>query len=163
MTELISNVILCMRDFQEKNCIKKQCVTNTQYLYDCIRMNTSSKVKAKPVIVVSIDDELHTFLCVGGHLVIVLDDDTIIEPSYDIFSLKNKSYFDNIKDFMNSFDNKSNCMNEELNKEFTFMLKKSVGHFLNFIKLAERINNGELVICDKDFYNNQADYIEKKL
>ena len=29
------------------------------------------------------------------------------------------------------------------------------------MKLAEQINNGEFIICDKQFYNNQADYIEK--
>jgi hypothetical protein len=32
----ISNIILSMREFQKKNCIKEQCVTNVQYLYDCI-------------------------------------------------------------------------------------------------------------------------------
>jgi len=38
--------------------------------------------------------------------------------------------------------------------------KKTISEFINFTKLAERINNGELLICDKKFYDNQADYIE---
>uniref|UniRef100_A0A6C0LE21 Uncharacterized protein n=1 Tax=viral metagenome TaxID=1070528 RepID=A0A6C0LE21_9ZZZZ len=156
MTErFISNVVIGMREFQRINCIKNECVTNVQYLYDCFKINSASAIKAKPVIVVSIDDETQTFICVGGHLIILLDDnETIIDPSYDVFSLKNKSYYDNIKDLMDSFNNES----KEILKQ---IFQKSISKFLEFIKLADRINNGELVICDKKFYNNQADYIEK--
>jgi hypothetical protein len=37
MEIIISNIVLSMRDFQKENNIKKQCVTNTQYLYDTIK------------------------------------------------------------------------------------------------------------------------------
>jgi hypothetical protein len=147
---MISNIVLSMREFQKTHCIKEQCVTNAQYLYDCIKVNSLYNVKVKPVIVVSFDNVTKSVVCVGGHLIVVLDDETIFEPSYDVFALKNKSYFDNIKMLMDSYDN-----------ELKTILKKSICYFIPFVKLAERINNGELVICDKDFYNNQADYIDK--
>lgn len=150
---MISNIVISMREFQEKNCIRKQCVTNTQYLYDCIKMNTLSDVKVKPVIVLSTDKETSTFTMISGHLVVVLldDNETIIDPSYDVFILQNKSYFDNIKDLMDNCDNET--------RQF---VKKGISDFINFITLAERINNGECVICDKEFYNRQADYIENQ-
>ena len=33
--------------------------------------------------------------------------------------------------------------------------------FLKFIKHASDINNGDCLVCNKDIYHKQADYIEK--
>ena len=151
---LIANIILSMREYQKENNIKKQCVTNAQYLYDIIKMNSISNVKTKAVFVFSYNNEEDTAIFVGGHLVVELDDETIIEPSYDIFCLKNKSYFDNIKDLVNIFDNKN-----ELKTKFD--IKKLICDHIHFMKISEQINNGELLITDKEHYNKQADYIEK--
>jgi len=152
---LISNIILSMREFQKENNIKSQCVTNTQYLYDIIKNNSSiTNVKAKAVYVFSNGAETTTGHFVSGHLVVVLDDGTIIDPSYDVFCLKNKSYFDNIKDLMDRFDDK-NKLNTKID------IRNMVSQHIHFMKLAEQINNGELIITDKKFYNDQADYIEK--
>ena len=152
---LIANIILSMREFQKENNIRKQCVTNCQYLYDIIKMNSSSSnVKTKAVLVFSADDEADACTFVGGHLVVVLSDETVIEPSYDIFCLKNKSYFDNIKDFIDIFADKV-----ELKTRID--VKKIVSEHICFMKLAEQINNGEHLITEDKFYNEQADYIEK--
>ena len=156
MEIFISNIVLSMREFQKNNGIKKQCVTNTQYLYDIIKMNNINNVKAKAVFVFSSDDDTDTGVFVGGHLVVILDDETIIEPSYDIFCLKNKSYFDNIKDLMDMFND-----NDKVNLKSRLDIKKIVCDHIHFIKLAEQINNGQLTITEKKFYNHQADYIEK--
>lgn len=150
----IANIILSMREYQKENNIKNQCVTNTQYLYDIIKMNSISNVKTKAVYVFSGNYEEDTAIFVGGHLVVELDDETIIEPSYDIFSLKNKSYFDNIKDLLNIFDNKV-----ELKTKIN--INKLIYDNIQFMKISEQINNGELLISDKEHYNKQADYIEK--
>lgn len=154
-TILLANIILSMREYQEKECIKNKCVTNSQYLYNFIKkISSSTNVTVKAVIVLSHDKELDTTTCVGGHLVVILDDnteeETIIDASYDVFSLKNKLYFDNIKDFMHI-----------LKKEDKYLFKKSICDFIEFIKIADKINNGELLNSDKQFYNNQRDYIEK--
>ena len=152
---LVANIILSMREFQKENNIRKQCLTNSQYLYDIIKMNfSSSNVKTKAVLVFSGDDEANVGTIVGGHLVVILGDETVIEPSYDIFCLKNKSYFDNIKDFMDAFVDKVELKNR-------LDVKKIVSEHISFMKFAEQINNGEHVITEDKFYNEQADYIEK--
>lgn len=155
---ILGNIILSMREFQEKNGITKQCITNAQYLYDIIKMNTSNDVKVNAVIVVSVDEETNTYVIVGGHLVVVGDDDekTIIDPSYETFCLKNKLYFDNIRDMLDIFDNKSK---EKLNTKID--LKKVLQEHIKFMKFAEQINRGECIITEKKFYNDQADYIDK--
>jgi hypothetical protein len=149
---LISNIILSMREFQKENNIKKQCITNTKYLYDIIRRNCKNDVKTKAVFVFSSDEEIGNNIVLGGHLVVVVDGE-IIEPSYDIFSLKNKLYFDNIRDLIDIFDNKT-----ELKTKID--IKKLMIDHIDFIKLAEKINKGQFLITEKKFYNEQADYIE---
>jgi len=150
---LISNIILSMREFQKKNNIKNKCASNTQYLYDTIKMNSDSNVKIKAVFVFSNDTETDTAIFVGGHLVVILGEETMIDPSYDIFCLKNKSYFDNIKDLMDMVDNKNKLKTK-------IDIKKLISDHIDFIKVAEQINNSEHIITEK-FYNEQADYIEK--
>ena len=153
---MISDIVRFMREFQEQNCIIKQCITNAQYLYDFIKTNGIINVKVKAVIVISNNYDKISII-VGGYLVVVLDDKHIIDPSNEIFTLKDKSYFDNIKDFTNNFNLETS--NQENNRE---LIKQTIHTFLRFYKIAEQINNGELIITDKEFYNNQADYIEKK-
>lgn len=158
---IMSNIILSMREYQKENNITRQCVANAQYLYDTIKMNYSfsfNNIKTKAVIVFSNNNEEQTQKIVAGHLVIELDDGLLIEPSYDVFSLKNKSYFDNIKDLLNTFDNKDEF-------KTNIKTKKLIYDHINFVKISEQINNGELLIAhDKDkweHYNKQADYVEK--
>lgn len=144
-----------MRNFQKENCIKNQCVTNVQYLYDCIKNNESINIsiKIKPVIVVSICENR----CIAGHLVLSIYEDNeeiIIDPSYDVFSIKNKYYYDNIKSFT------ENCCDKS-NSESKVFAQNIISTFMKFVKLADQMNNGKFLICDKEFYNNQADYIEK--
>jgi hypothetical protein len=157
MEKTISNIILSMRKFQKNNNIKKQCLTNTQYLYDIIKSNNINNVKVKAVFALSNNYDTDTSVFVGGHLILVLDNDVIIDPSYDIFSLKNISYFYNIKDLINTTNTTLSVNNK--NKLKTIYRELMCNH-CRFIKLAERINNGELIITDKIHYNNQADYIE---
>jgi len=153
----ISNIILSMREFQEKNGIKKQCVTNTQYLYDCIKMNfNNANVKAKALLVASLDIESGTFVITAGHLVVILDDEIIIDASHDVFSLKNKTYFHNVNDLISNFHHKDKLRTN-------FDIKELIHNHLHFMKLAEQINNGACIKSNKKFYNDQADYIDKLL
>ena len=47
------DIILSMREYQKENNVKNQCVTNAQYLYDTIKINSNSNVKTKAVLVFS--------------------------------------------------------------------------------------------------------------
>ena len=126
---MIANIILSVRKYQKKNNIKKQCVTNCQYLYDIIKMNSNSNVKTKSVIACSVNYEENTTIVISGHIIVVLDDETIIEPSYDIFSLENVSYFENIKDFIRAFEDKNVLKTK-------FDIKKILNDHIKFKKMV---------------------------
>jgi len=68
--------------------------------------------------------------------------------------VKNRLYFDNIKDLANIF-------NDNVKLKSKIDIKKIICDHIHFMKISEQINNGELIIADKEHYNKQADYIEK--
>jgi hypothetical protein len=147
---ILANIVLLMREYQKKHNIKRQCVTNCQYLYDTFKANYPlSDVKVKAVIgILSNEDETIIY---EGHVVVEVEE-VIFEPSYEVYSIRNIEYFDNIKQFKNvfAFRNKND-------------MKDTIKEFINFTKIADTINNGELTITDKEHYDNQADYVEEKI
>lgn len=145
----IATVILIMREYQKKHDIKDQCLTNTQFAYDCWKHNGVPSVKAKAVIALGENDEGDLVL-VMGHAILSVDG-LYFEPSYQVFSLKNVAYYDSIKDLKDSVSN-------AILKRYD--LRQILKHHISFVKLAEGINNGELLICDKKYYDDQADYVE---
>jgi hypothetical protein len=94
----------------------------------------------------------HRTIIYAGHLVVEVDEEFIIEPSYEVCSIDNILYFDNIKAFMNKY--KIPDTND---------MKHLIKDFVSFTKLADAINNGELTITDKEYYQNQANYVEQKI
>ena len=148
---MLGNMVLLMREYQKKHKIKKQCVTNCQYFYDNFKANCPlNTIKVKAVIGISLNDD--RTIVYAGHVVVEVDEEFIIEPSYEVYSMYNIEYFDNIKQLMNvfAFPNKND-------------MKDAIKEFICFTKLADTINNGELTITDKEHYNNQADYVEEKI
>jgi len=145
MEEKIGKIVKLMREYQSKNGIKKACVTNTQYLYNKIVGYTDSKVRVIPVIVIS-NEKGKTKIVI--HLVVSVDEELIIDPSYDVYRLKNKKYYVNIKDFICNVGNKT----EEI-------VKKIISEYIDFKKISERINKGELLMYNKD----QEEYIDKNM
>ena len=152
--------ILLMREFQKQHNIKGQCITNVQYLYDAMKHNAkyygfqSNEIVVKPVIVLSNDSYNNVTNIVSGHLVVMIND-IILDPSYEVFSKPNKIYFETIQEFTNSFD--KTIMKREFNVRELMLMH------IKFEKFANDITKGKFIICDKDFYDNQADYVETKL
>ena len=136
-----------MIQYQRDNQITKQCVTNTQYLFDCINQERKNKAKAKAVIVFMRNDDSLTIT--AGHILVEYDN-TLIDPSYEISKNENAEYYDSIKVLRKRY--------ELSTSELKFLIETHS----RFIKLADRINSGELTISDLDHYNKQADYIENK-
>lgn len=154
MDPRIVDIMAYMLDYQSKNAIKRECMTNVQYLYDSIKMSTNIKCKVKSVMVTNLDDNNFTFI--SPHLVIELED-RIIDPSYDVFILlKNKRYYDNVKDLLDSFDKKGKSL-------FIKNYKHGFDKFLEFNKLADKMNSGICMVHDSVFYNTQADYVAKMI
>ena len=147
---MLGNMVLLMREYQKKHNIKKQCVTNCQYLYDTLKANYPlNNIKVKAVLGISSNDD--RTIIYEGHVVVDVDEKFILEPSYEVYSTDNIEYFDNIKQFMNKYKIPKNDM------------KGVIKEFIDFTKLADAINNEELTITDTEYYNNQADYVEEKI
>ena len=149
---MLANIVLYMREYQKMHNIKKQCVTNCQYLYDNLKANFPlNDIKVKAVIGISSKKDIDTTILYAGHVVVVVDEEFIFEPSYEVYSIDNIEYFDNIKKFTNSVSNLNNNSKKHVIKEF-----------IDFKKIADSINNGEALV-EKEYYNKQADYVQDKL
>ena len=145
---MLANIVLYMREYQKMHNIKKQCITNCQYLYDNLKANMPShNIKVKAVIGISSNEDIDTTILYAGHVVVEVDEEFIFEPSYEVYSIDNIEYFDNIKIFINSVTNINNSDKKHVIKEF-----------IDFQKLADSINNGEALV-EKEYYNKQADYV----
>ena len=82
---IIKKLAQYMRQYQKENGIEKNCATNVQLLYDMIETNQFCKAKVKAVLVFSEDKN---DIVATSYLVIELYDGTVIDPSYDTYSLK---------------------------------------------------------------------------
>ena len=160
--DYIDNLIMlknAMYEYQKQNNITKQCVTNTQYLFDSYKASLKNRcqVKVKAVIVSSTNESMTDHFLTAGHVVVAIADNgsndfsNIIEPSYEINCRKNIEYYDNVKDFIK-------YSHQELLKKYN--MKVVIKGHIDFTKIAEKMNNGELCITDRELYHKQADYVE---
>lgn len=146
--ETVKEIILFpMLEYQKSNNIKGQCITNVQFLYDRITKNSKHiNPKARAVICFYNDHDIKASIFIV-HMVIIINDE-VVDPSFEIYSKEGVKYFDNWSTL-------------EYNIKIPDNLKHGLlSNLLKFIKLSDEINNGGLIITDKDFYNKQADYIE---
>jgi len=133
-----------MRHYQCENKTVGKCVTNTQYLIDCIRYNLPH-LSAKAIPAIAKSGALLTI-----HMVVTING-RIVDPSYEICSMDNVQYYRTIGDLASKVDVGTG--------DFT---KRLLSEFIVFTKLADRINNKEdIVITDKEYYDGQADFIDK--
>jgi len=172
----ISKLCSAMREYQKNNNIVEQCMTNTQTLYDIVKLTyPDADVKAIPVICLNYIDvsdavvktaENCCFTTLGQscfenleeddtpilkqtiHLILKVND-IFYEPSYELYTAKAR-YFTSIKNLLDGVVPNTIIKNN---------LKNILPHFLHFVDLSERINKGELLIADKEYYNNQLDYL----
>lgn len=143
-----------MHQYQKANNVKQECVTNVQYLIDQLH-SIGIKCKASAVIVMSKN------VINRGHVVIILDDGSVVDPSYEIAKLQNIQYYDNIRAFTDIFHKE--CFEDEQTK--TDFLKLVIKDFLHFTGLADKINNSlqhgnSFLVFDEEHYNKQADFMD---
>ena len=142
-------------EYQKKHNIKNQCITNVQYFRDSLYFS-GHDVEVKAVICVR--DINGTRFIYTGHLIICLDKDTYIDPSYEFQPVQNNTYFHSMDEFIKF--TKNTTMSEIIDKE---KLKKQMSNFLNFVKHANTINNNECIVASKNYYNKLADYVENQM
>lgn len=137
-----------MLTYQRENKITNQCVTNALFYKDCLNAN-GHKAKAKAVIARWVDEEYKINRLVI-HMVVDIGDGHIIDPSYEI-TIKNAEYNDKI------------CALPKELIHHTGLLKDTITKFIEFHSTAERINNNGCLVSNLEYYNLQADYVEKIL
>jgi hypothetical protein len=144
----IKSIILMMRAYQRKNSTTEMCMTNTQYLYDCVKASfPDMDVKAKAVIC-GVNNYKGVDQAFIIHLMIIVDG-VYYEPSHELHELK-PIYFSSIKNLLDGV-----VPNTIIKDNLSDLLPK----FLHFVKLEEDINAGGLLITDKEYYNEQADFV----
>jgi hypothetical protein len=156
--EHLKLIVDSMRKYQKNNNIKGKCITNTQYLYKIIKHYSNWNVKAKTVFAVSIDNITNSVVTII-HIVIMVEDKYIIDPSYEVFSKNNLSYYDNVEDYVKFMNSCKTCLEIKNKKKET--IKISIREFIKFLEYSKKINEGNgIELVDDDYYNKQADFIE---
>ena len=153
--ELVAlHIINLMNQYQQQNQIKNECSTNTQYLYDCIRESfphCDIKVKAVGVFFETYENQTTLLPYNGGHVVVIINK-KIFDPSYEISS-QDGEYFQTLKEVG---DNKFLKLS---NKNVKRVI---INKFLEFQKMAEEKNKGEVMVSNREYYDQQADFIDNQ-
>ena len=142
----MENIVLQMMNFQHFNNIKGACATNAKCMSDYLKKTyPDKKIEVYPAIVTS--DSL-----VRIHL-IILADEALIDSSYDVFSLENKRYYLNIKEFVDAIENPADKQNE---------LRSLGKDFMKYLECANQINAGEFENFNAELYEKQTEYVDLK-
>ena len=134
--------------YQKERGIRDQCMTNSQYIYDCLRFSGVSSARVCATLVIHPEGEE---LRVITHLVVRVND-AIVDASYDIASLKGKKYCFTVAEALEALKGVS------VSPEFK---KANIKNFVWFLDLARRMNAGEILVADGAHYNQQADFLEE--
>jgi hypothetical protein len=155
MEAIISQIINEIRQYQKNKNIKNMCVTNVAFLYNTIIGFGFKNIKAKSAISVYIDIDKKLLRICAGHILLLLDD-IIIEPSYDIYCHSDVKYFFTIKELMNYIKNINYFITEEFNLKF--IIEKNI----KFMEIEKQINYGD-VIGDPCYYTELENHILDKM
>jgi len=136
-----------MMNFQHFYKIKGACATNAKCMSDYLKKTyPDKKIEVYPAIVTS-DEGVRVHL-------IILADEALIDSSYDVFSLENKKYYLNIKEFVDAIENPADKQNE---------LKSLGKDFMKYLDCANEINSGIFENFNSELYNKQTEYVNLKL
>jgi hypothetical protein len=146
----INKLTVAMFEYQKTNNIVKQCVTNTQILYDFILANFP-ELEPKPVAVICYysdpDNDTGIFL---NHVVLQIKNVEILEPSYEVFIKPNVRYFKDINHCIKCFPDRNN------HKHF---IQELLTKHLGFINITSKMINGELMVVSLAYYHDIHNYI----
>ena len=143
----MENIVLQMMNFQHFYKIKGACATNAKCMSDYLKKTyPDKKIEVYPAIVTS-DEGVRVHL-------IILADEALVDSSYDVFSLENKRYYLNIKEFVDAIENPANKQNE---------LRNLGKDFMKYLDCANEINSGTFENFNAELYNKQTEYVDLKL
>jgi hypothetical protein len=143
----MEKIVLQMMNFQHFYKIKGACATNAKCMSNYLKKTyPDKKIEVYPAIVTS-DEGVRVHL-------IILADEALIDPSYDVFSMENKRYYLNIKEFVDAIENPADKQNE---------LRNLGKDFMKYLDCANEINSGTFENFNAELYNKQTEYVDLKL
>jgi hypothetical protein len=154
-TNYLTRVMLkIMNMFQKMNNTKGRCIDNVLFLCDTLKHH-GIYAKAKAVIVCYEKNECDAVCHI--HLVVETNEG-IIDPSYELDSMKLVAYCD-------QFCNAKKQIEFNFNFEESPHLLKTLMHttltnFLRFQKIANTINEETFTISNYEYYKEQATFVK---
>ena len=150
-----------MMNFQHAHNIKGARNTNAKCLHDLLKKHYSDKalVEVFPAIVTSYNEEDASKSITIAHLVVLFaksedkEEKVLLDPAYDMFSLENKHYYMNIKEFVDAI--------EDADKKQD-MLKNLATEFLFLMETGKQIVAGTFDQHNRELYEKQTEYVNLK-
>ena len=161
--ELITKLITKMYEYQRTNNVTKQCLQNTQYLYDSIK-TAWPWIQVAPLAVIAyreidIENKIDGKIVIKrqcyivNHMVLQISNESLLDPSAEIADNNDFQYVGyDIPILLKKLKDMGIADTE---------LKETLRGYLLFKSYAEQMSNGKLFICDKQNYDGQADFIKK--
>jgi hypothetical protein len=174
----MQNIVLHMMNFQHVHKIRGARNTNTKCMYDILKTDSNKTIKSSeetvcktldgpgetvcktlevlPAIVTSYNNDDATQSSVVVSLVILVtegEEKVLLDPCYDVFSLENKRYYLNIKEFVDA------VAESEQNRD---KLKTLAMDFLLLMETAKQIGDGSFDQHNRELYEKQMEYVKLK-
>ena len=145
-----------MMNFQHVHKIRGARNTNTKCMYDILKTESNKALEVLPAIVTSYNNDDATQSSVVVSLVILVsegEEKILLDPCYDVFSLENKRYYLNIKEFVDA------VAESEQNRD---KLKTLAMDFLLLMETAKQIGDGSFDQHNRELYEKQMEYVKLK-
>lgn len=168
----MQNIVLHMMNFQHVHKIRGARNTNTKCMYDILKTDSNKTIKSSeetvcketvckalevlPAIVTSYNNDDAAQSSVVVSLVILVtegEEKVLLDPCYDVFSLENKRYYLNIKEFVDA------VAESEQNRD---KLKTVAIDFLLLMETAKQICDGSFDQHNRELYEKQMEYVKLK-
>ena len=155
----MENIVFHMMNFQHVHHIKGARNTNAKCLHDLLKKQNEGIVEVFPAIVTSYNEEDASKSITIAHLVVLFaksegkEEKVLLDPSYDAFSLENKRYYLNIKEFVDAI--------EDADKKQD-MLKNLATEFLFLMETGKQIVAGTFDQHNRELYEKQTEYVNLK-
>ena len=159
-------------NFQHVHKIRGARNTNTKCMYDILKTDSNKTIKSSeetvcketvckalevlPAIVTSYNNDDAAQSSVVVSLVILVtegEEKVLLDPCYDVFSLENKRYYLNIKEFVDA------VAESEQNRD---KLKTVAIDFLLLMETAKQICDGSFDQHNRELYEKQMEYVKLK-
>ncbi len=163
----MQNIVLHMMNFQHVHNIRGARNTNTKCMYDILKTHSNKTIEGLeetvckalevlPAIVTSYNNDDAAQSSVVVSLVILVtegEEKILLDPCYDVFSLENKHYYLNIKEFVDA------VAESEQNRD---KLKTLAIDFLLLMETAKQIGDGSFDQHNRELYEKQMEYVNLK-